>query len=65
MICTVDVVLLTLQDDALKVALLKRDRDPFKGVIALPGGYIHVAEDVDARDAALRVLKEKAGIEAP
>ncbi len=64
-ICTVDVVLLTLQDDGLKVALLKRDRDPFKGVVALPGGYIHIEEDEDARDAALRVLREKAHIEAP
>jgi 8-oxo-dGTP diphosphatase len=64
-ICTVDVALLTLQDDGLKVALLKRDRDPFKGVVALPGGFIHVDEDLDARDGALGVLKEKAGIEAP
>ncbi|SFI33641.1 ADP-ribose pyrophosphatase YjhB, NUDIX family [Collimonas sp. OK307] len=64
-ICTVDVVLLTLQDDGLKVALLKRDREPFKDVIALPGGYIHADGDRDARDAALRVLKEKTGIEAP
>ena len=64
-ICTVDVVLLTLQDDSLKVALLKRDREPFKDAAALPGGYIHIDEDDDARDAALRVLKEKAGIDAP
>jgi 8-oxo-dGTP diphosphatase len=64
-ICTVDVVLLTLQDDGLKVALLKRDRDPFNGLIALPGGYIHADEDRDARDAAMRVLQEKTGIEAP
>jgi 8-oxo-dGTP diphosphatase len=64
-ICTVDVVLLTLQDDGLKVALLKRDREPFKGTIALPGGYIHANEDLDTRDAALRVLRDKTGIEAP
>ncbi|MDB5762022.1 MAG: hypothetical protein JWQ21_1017 [Herminiimonas sp.] len=64
-ICTVDVVLLTLQVDGLKVALLKRDREPFKGAIALPGGYIHADVDLDARDAALRVLKDKTGIEAP
>lgn len=64
-ICTVDVVLLTLREARLEVALLKRDRDPFKGVAALPGGYIHIEEDMDARDAALRVLKAKTGIEAP
>lgn len=64
-ICTVDVVLLTLQDDGLKVALLKRDREPFKGLFALPGGFIHANEDVDAKDAARRVLKDKAGIAPP
>jgi len=64
-ICTVDVVLLTLRDDALQVALLKRDRDPFEGVPALPGGFIHFDEDGDARDAALRVLRDKTGIVPP
>lgn len=64
-ICTVDVVLLTLKDEQLKVALLKREREPCQGVAALPGGFIHVHEDADARAAALRVLKEKTGIDAP
>jgi len=64
-ICTVDVVLLTLEDNALKVALLKRDREPFKGVAALPGGFIHPDEDADIQDAALRVLREKTAIEPP
>jgi 8-oxo-dGTP diphosphatase len=64
-ICTVDVVLLTLHERTLKVALLKRDHEPFQGVLALPGGYIHPEEDLDARDAAVRVLKTKAGVESP
>ncbi len=64
-ICTVDVVLLTLQEERLKVALLKRDREPFIGLFALPGGFIHANEDNDAKDAARRVLREKAGIVAP
>ncbi|PWF55028.1 NUDIX hydrolase [Massilia glaciei] len=63
-ICTVDVVLLTIKDERLSVALLKREREPYRGVAALPGGFIH-AEDNDARDAALRVLNEKTRIEAP
>ncbi|MES2741999.1 MAG: NUDIX domain-containing protein [Pseudomonadota bacterium] len=63
--CTVDVVLLTLKAGALQVALLKRDRPPFQDVAALPGGFIHVDEDIDARHAALRVLKEKTGIDVP
>lgn len=64
-ICTVDVVLLTIRDEQLSVALLKRDREPFMGANALPGGFIHVDEDRDARDAALRVLRDKTHIEAP
>lgn len=64
-ICTVDVVLLTLQDDSLKVALLKREREPYHGVAALPGGYIHVEKDADTYDAALRMLRDKAGLVPP
>jgi hypothetical protein len=64
-ICTVDVVLLTLQDNGLRVALLKRDREPFKGVLALPGGFIDPDVDADTQDAALRVLVNKTGIEPP
>lgn len=65
LICTVDIVLLTLIDDRLSVALLKRDRAPHAGRFALPGGFIHVDEDPDARNAALRVLRDKTGIETP
>jgi 8-oxo-dGTP diphosphatase len=64
-ICTVDVVLLTLAEGGLSVALLARDHAPFKGAYALPGGYIHPAEDGDARDAALRVMTAKAGLAVP
>lgn len=64
-ICTVDVVLLTLHDDALHVALLKRDHDPFKDVPALPGGFIQLDADADTQEAALRVLRDKTGIVPP
>ena len=64
-ICTVDVVLLTLHEDRLHVVLMKRDREPFKGALALPGGYIHAQEDQSAWDAAARVLREKTGIVSP
>jgi 8-oxo-dGTP diphosphatase len=64
-ICTVDVVLLTIKEDGLSVALLKRDREPYQDTLALPGGFVHVEEDADAHAAALRVLKEKTGIAAP
>lgn len=64
-ICTVDVVLLTLQDGQLQVALLKRENDPYAGTLALPGGYVHADEDADAEDAAQRVLLAKTGIRSP
>lgn len=64
-ICTVDLVLLTLQDGILKLALLKRDHEPFAGILALPGGYIHPDQDGDAQEAAMRVLRDKTGIVSP
>lgn len=64
-ICTIDVVLMTLKGGMLHVALLKRDHPPFEGMLALPGGYVHADEDADTRDAAARMLREKTGIESP
>lgn len=64
-ICTVDIVLLTLRDASLHVALLRREHEPFKGVLALPGGYIHAEEDADTHSAAVRTLQAKTGIASP
>jgi 8-oxo-dGTP diphosphatase len=64
-ITTVDVVLLTLVDNLLHVVLLRRERDPYKGQLALPGGYIHAQEDADALAAARRVLRDKTGLASP
>jgi 8-oxo-dGTP diphosphatase len=64
-ICTVDVVLLTLRQDQLHVVLLKRDREPFRNALALPGGYVHIDTDQSAADAAARVLLGKTGIVSP
>jgi len=62
-IVTVDVVLMTLLEGELCVALCKRKADPWKGHLALPGGYVHVDEDLSLDDAARRVLQAKAGVE--
>jgi 8-oxo-dGTP diphosphatase len=64
-ICTVDVVLLTLKDQALHVVLLRRNNEPFAGMPALPGGYIHTQEDKTTWEAAARVLRDKTGIISP
>jgi 8-oxo-dGTP diphosphatase len=65
LICTVDIVLLTLREGQLQVMLLKRDREPFDGALALPGGYVHADEDQGCEDAARRVLLQKAGLQSP
>lgn len=65
LICTVDVVLLTIQDNALMTAVIEREQDPFAGHVALPGGYIHADKDGSAYDAAMRVISAKAGIVPP
>ncbi|CAN7205012.1 NUDIX hydrolase [Rhizobium sp. LjRoot30] len=62
-IVTVDIVLMTIFEGALAVALLARDKEPFKGRPALIGGYVHTDEDSDAEAAVRRILKAKAGLE--
>jgi 8-oxo-dGTP diphosphatase len=64
-ISTVDVVLLTLVQKKLHVVLIKRDKEPYAGKYALPGGYVHPESDADSRAAARRVLEHKTGIKAP
>ena len=46
-------------------AVAGRDREPVKGALALPGGYIRVQDDQGALDAATRTLREKTGIVSP
>jgi 8-oxo-dGTP diphosphatase len=55
----VDVVVLTVRDGDLRVALVPRDEHPDKGKWALPGGFVGMQESLDA--AAARVLETKAG----
>ena len=55
-----DIVILTIENDQLKVLLIKRENRPFKDYWALPGGFIHTNESPE--QSALRVLKDKAGV---
>jgi 8-oxo-dGTP diphosphatase len=62
---TVDVVIFTVFEDALKVLLVKRGNaadEPYPGQWALPGGFIDVELDDDLERCALRKLKEKTGL---
>ena len=40
---TVDAVLLTLRAGGLEIALHQRDRAPYQGAMALPGGVVHLS----------------------
>jgi 8-oxo-dGTP diphosphatase len=57
----VDLVILTLRDAGLQVLLIERGIEPYKGALALPGGFLcHDKEDLVA--AAHRELAEEAGL---
>lgn len=58
---TIDVVVFTIKDNKLQVLLTKRNKEPFKGRWAIPGGFIRLSENLD--DAAMRILKEKTDVE--
>ena len=56
----VDIVIFSLLDSALRVLLIKRGIPPFKGRMAIPGGFVHENESLE--HAALRELKEETGV---
>ncbi len=57
---TVDIVIFTIQNDDLKVLLVKRDLAPFKKEWALPGGFVRIHESLE--EAAKRELEEETGV---
>lgn len=56
----VDIVLFTVQSGVLKVLLIKRKIEPFRGKFAIPGGFVLNEEGLD--HAALRELEEETGV---
>jgi 8-oxo-dGTP diphosphatase len=56
----VDCVVFGFDEGELKVLLIQRALEPFKGKWALPGGFVRVDEPID--EAARRELEEEAGL---
>ncbi len=58
---TVDCVIFGYEPgDEIKVLLIRRGQDPFKGKWALPGGFVGMEEDLET--SALRELEEETGV---
>jgi 8-oxo-dGTP diphosphatase len=57
---TVDILIFVKEKDELSVLLIQRDKPPFEGLWAFPGGFVDIDETLE--DASLRELKEETSI---
>ncbi len=58
---TSDVVVFTISGNKLKLLLIKRGRDPYKGSWAIPGGFLKANEELE--ECAKRELQEETGLD--
>jgi 8-oxo-dGTP diphosphatase len=58
----VDLAILTVREDRLQVLTIERGNEPFRGRLALPGGFLRDGESL--WQAAERELAEETGLEA-
>jgi len=60
----VDLAVLTIRGDRLHVLLVERAKPPYRGSLALPGGFFEPHSDQDLEQAAARELAEETGLVA-
>jgi ADP-ribose pyrophosphatase YjhB (NUDIX family) len=60
-----EVSVLSVVDGVLQVLLVRRAEEPHKGKWALPGGVLRIDKDSSVDDAAMRVARERLGVEVP
>ena len=56
----VDLVVMTIEDGALKALMIRRSEPPFRGCLALPGVFVRIDESLE--EAAVRGLFEETGL---
>ncbi len=59
----IDIAIFTVQDQQLKILLVKRANEPEKGKWALPGGILIPSKDLNLESSARRILKTKVSVD--